>query len=87
MEIQIYFKIISKKIISIKIGKNIFEIREKNISELVDRSIPDSAGFLEELPKIGEYLVLLWKIFVLKIGSELMAVVHVQTIPEKQPFV
>ena len=82
MEIQIYFKIISKKI-----GKNIFEIREKNISELVDRSIPDSAGFLEELPKIGEYLVLLWKIFVLKIGSELMAVVHVQTIPEKQTFV
>ena len=82
MEIKIYFKIISKKI-----GKNIFEIREKNISELVDRSIPDSAGFLEELPKIGEYLVLLWKIFVLKIGSELMAVVHVQTIQEKQTFV
>ena len=65
----------------------IFSKSEKNISELVDRSIPDSAGFLEELPKIGEYLVLMWKIFVLKIGSELMAVVHVQTIPEKQTFV
>ena len=46
-----------------KIGKNIFEFREKyfRISKSIDRSTPDS-DFLEELPKSGENSVL-WKIF------------------------
>ena len=62
----------SFKFISIsdkKIGKNIFEIRKKyfRISKSVDRSTPHS-DFLEEVPKSGENLVVLWwKIFVLRI--------------------
>ena len=53
------FKIISRS--DKKIGKNIFEIREKyfRISKSVDGSTPDSY-FLEELPKSGENLVLLY---------------------------
>ena len=53
----------------LKIGKNIFEIRQKyfRISKSVDRSTPHS-DFLEEVPKSGENLVVLWwKIFVLRI--------------------
>ena len=44
-----------------KIGKNIFEIREKyfRISKSVDGSTPNS-DFLEELLKSGENLVLLY---------------------------
>ena len=62
-----------------KIGKNIFEIREKyfRIRKSVDRSTPDSdflAGGV--VKKWGKFciVVLWWKIIVLKIGPELMAV-------------
>ena len=65
---EVRFKFLSRS--DKKIGRRKISESEKNISE-VDRSTPD---FLEELPISGEHSALWWKIFVLKIGSKLMAV-------------